>query len=1465
LAITSIGLFGGQNITSTESDQVTDPPIYFSGMGGLATENTPAIKFSTSPENDLEIYAFRKYGSHPTIYSSYTGNNSGPTILVSVENSDIGGATLKLYNDYGGSMSVFTSGEMDTTIFSSLRTQSVSDNLTEYFFIDPNNYSGFSFESLVVNTTDVAGGSVSVFGNLHKASSDGDTSWPSDGTTFTDKNWLFGRFGDNNNFAANIITGMASSVIFGVTTLEDTSNYNLDNWNFKGFGNENVFRSTAVANGSGQNAYATILGINRCATSDPIPSAKCWTIGRFGDQSILFSQATAKSNGSAYAALFGAATPLGESGAICQNWSVEFGGNATLLAVASASKESNAKVAALGGFGNANMRYYFNDLDIADGTSPVVNIGGFFVDDGDVSENQGDGILAVWLGKNTQINVGRTRVMATGWEQKPAGPRVQMGDADGEKDEPESFSYNTTWAANAKFSANTHETLWVGDTTWERNDSIAVGGSDWEDGSQNGRRVGPGTLNIFGRISNGGHMLDGTSLGETTAEGACMRITDGWQVNCFSPVCDFQTIEVIYGELYLHSKNDLIAYNTAISQLNEKSTGLNFKNCPINGRMVVCGTSKSPGDKYFFSGIDNGNNIISELRPRLVFGSVYDFTAGNAQQYKGYSSTGRIVLTGLGESDDDWQMDIRGNGVFALRLLGDDLATLASTTPGDSHVNALVVYMKNLSESDLTPEEKHKRMCRLIKFGGTSSSDISSWNETTWMEREIPFSDSPGTSSAEHSHHYFLDGTKEVGLSYTLLQRPESTNNDPYTTGFGNSLKDHYVVWTDLNGKLGLAIVYLNNGKISVQSITNENVFIGAEESPVTTPECKCEPGPQGPEGPQGPKGDKGDPGKDGATASEVGEYLKDDSEFVSDLADAIASDEYFISDVADSLKDDSEFRKAVKGDKGESGAQGEKGEGATASEVGEYLKDDSEFISDLADAIASDEYFISDVADNLKDDSEFREAVKGDKGDPGDPGEKGKDGATASEVGKYLKDDSEFISDLADAIASDEYFISDVADNLKEDSKFREAVKGEKGAQGEKGDKGEKGEKGKDGATASEVGEYLKRDEDFIALTTGPKGEPGSSVGGDATHVVYSFAPMPPMSRICLSRNIMRAKRTYMFRMLQAINQHFHDGMREGTEPFVLVFGGYERCDVDESNLGSSSHFHGIFLGEDWNRHISNNFHFHYGCGFGHVRSRANFFGSTAEDFREATCKETAGSAFISSECYDRKWKKINMCALVAINTGCTHVSRHDGKMEKFNDVSFQAKVACTREIFSFKGIRISPAGDLRYTFFHANPYALPQTHTEQQQFESYLTEIFDAETRNAFSSAELSTLYASYRYSRIVPAIENHIADLVLGLNFEKELDGDEYNDHSLKLQCNLGWQRQVMRKMVNAATIYGKVKSTFALDIGGGPHDYFVCSGSFHRRIRAHWEFRGQWEGACGVKYRCHSANLLLGYEF
>ena len=181
----------------------------------------------------------------------------------------------------------------------------------------------------------------------------------------------------------------------------------------------------------------------------------------------------------------------------------------------------------------------------------------------------------------------------------------------------------------------------------------------------------------------------------------------------------------------------------------------------------------------------------------------------------------------------------------------------------------------------------------------------------------------------------------------------------------------------------------------------------------------------------KGPKGDPGEKGADGKSALDVWK--------------PIAGNEN---------KTAEDFAKAIKGDKGETGAAGEKGATGAAGEKGA----DGKSALDVWKSIAGNEN---------KTAEDFAKAIKGDKGETGAAGEKGADGKSALDVWKSIADNE---------------------NKTAED--FAKAIKGEKG---------ETGATGADGKSALDVwksiaGNENKTAEDFAKAIKGDKGNPGTN-----------------------------------------------------------------------------------------------------------------------------------------------------------------------------------------------------------------------------------------------------------------------------------------------------------------------------------------------------------------------------------
>jgi hypothetical protein len=1529
------------------------------------------------------------------------------------------------------------------------------------------------------------------------------------GRSDTFNNFYVGPCAPDSTFVAGTMFGVCKALsgtdFDGQKTGGACSN-NFSNMTIGGIGANSTLMAKQTIFGGGYVSYGTNSTDYACENN----CSKC-TIGPIGNNVSLTTLASASMTGKS-ACVFGTAymgaglslitSPFADGAQNNFNqWTTEFQGSATVSAMApydDGYKPNSASfVSALGGRQNSNMRFYFNDLEISlDSPRPTVVISALHLASTPTSGSPGGVTIAVnqaqdgggggpsqgaSLGPNFQLNVGRRRVMLPRWNERARG---------GQK----SPTQNGTWEADA---------------------SVARGGITHLVKDDHMRHIGPGTLSIIGGI--------GMAPQNTSTDGAILRINSGWDVNCFGQVSGLKggisirgsrekasTLN-LYGEtnipneavitidtrgaINLHRKNNEVceAFNTAFEQI-KANASFYADASSVSGLGV-------PDEKI---GLYQQNRDGRSFERKGNFNLDFPTTTSN---FTGGMTVTRNESTLTVKPNGKMTLGVGSKVRFAGGRHGGYLkinADTLSVQPAPLTIGSNVKF--SLLDTNHTVPETFDYWIVRFPTGtaaapGTMSDLIDGltmpYDTSIDARTEQEVDDPP----IKWGNNYFEVNYNTSDASVSLLDLTGTAYEPRWSEGTDGQIR---LLWSNDSSEPGLYVVGRippgprgpkgesgENGTSSqgptsgdvaqllmansefIGMVTGEDGSDGEPGSPGPTSEAVAQwlmanegflemvAGKDGASGEnadnseiarllaadeefisdladvikddsefqeliRGPQGLTGEPGKD-ATASEVGEYLKDDSAFMTAIADDLASDSDFQSDVASDLKGDLEFQILVKGDPGDD---------ADNSEIARLLASDEEFISELAatiaddpdfqsdvasnvdlriavkgelaaddefqmavaDDLASDEEFKSELADTIADDSEFQFAVASDlKGDSefqilvkGDPG----DDADNSEIARLLASDEEFISELADTIAddpdfqsdvasnvdlriavkvalatdkkfqsdiasdpdlrtavkddlaaddefqmavaddlaSDEEFKSELADTIADDSEFQFAVasdlKGDsefqilvKGDPGDDADNSEiarllasdeefiseladtiandsdfqsdvasdlglriavkvalatdekfqsdiasdpdlrtavKDDLASDEEFISDLADEIKEDSEFQELIRGSEGEPGE------VRVVHTYAVLPPMDRVVLSRNIMRAKRAFMAKMLQAIDQRTCD-IKGNNDPFILAFGGYERYDADESNLGSSSHFHGAFLGEDWIRHAFDNFYLRYGIGIGRVHSKSNFFGSLVEDFHGATCKETAGSGFISCEFYNEKRQKMNLCATAAINLGSNKILRHDGKPEKFDDVSFHGKIAFMREVSRVKGMRISPKADLRYAFFHAYAYRIPTSAADEGDFQAYLDAMFDDDIVNDLSQLQLNALFAAYSQTRVVPAIDNHIIDMTLGLSFEKEIEDDEYDVRPLKLQCDLGWQRRVMRKITSIAADYGKVRNTFTLDMGNGASDFFVCSGSFRKRLNPHWELRGQWSGACGIKYRGHSANLSLGYEF
>ncbi|MDR1436125.1 MAG: hypothetical protein LBI39_02900 [Puniceicoccales bacterium] len=314
--------------------------------------------------------------------------------------------------------------------------------------------------------------------------------------------------------------------IFGLGAANGTVRSSFSGWALCGF--------QGVTAAAGGEICATLFGaadISRCVSSF------CnWTFGDF------LSGNTFTARGRKFSALFGCASAATVSESSFRNWSAEFRGSQTLTAIAGDGSSANGELSAicLGGFTNDSMRFYFNGMD-CEGT-PTVSIAAlkliklhFPSEYSDaaaeliVSPGQGNGdtgwgddavstsanvaqkhygwARALSVGDNFQFNVGRTRIVDDSWNGDTFGSMaVKMAAASG----------------------------------LEIDESIYTGGKVPESAN-------PGILNVIGAIARTTQLANGARR----PNGSIMRIDSGWTVNCFGPVKDLCTIDLIDGKLAL--------------------------------------------------------------------------------------------------------------------------------------------------------------------------------------------------------------------------------------------------------------------------------------------------------------------------------------------------------------------------------------------------------------------------------------------------------------------------------------------------------------------------------------------------------------------------------------------------------------------------------------------------------------------------------------------------------------------------------------------------------------------------------------------------------------------------------------------------------------------------------------------------------------------------------------------------
>jgi hypothetical protein len=661
----------------------------FVGDGCISVTNQPAIVIS------CPIAVIMRRSSSIKSQLINLSTTGGDDALSAINLNQSGETRLYMLNDIDKDFSILAKG---SSVKDNVKLSVLSSNSNNpiAIHIGYGLFSGAGFNFTVTSQAGVESKDAysSVFGNINKSCAN----WNIEPAEII-----------NNEFTsfASAEAGSAKSTILGPIGAS-----NADNWTIGDFKYNTM---TACAS-------AGVIGVAVVFGAIGTTSLKNWTIGNFGDSNALSTVVTAD---------IGNATLFGVAGnGQCTNWTVEFQGNETLSAMGSAG----VSVAALGSWKSENMRFYFNDLAAQ---KPSVVLSGIcfskiIKEDSSqnivISDNQGSNIKAIQLGKNFQLNVGRTRGMEDNWIYRALDYA----------DPPQAICANGTWETDA---------------------SIANGGYS--------KNVGPGTLHILGNISNGYYAPTQASV----AAGSIMRIDSGWTVNCFFPVQDLETIELLNGSLVLQSEptgtygssqpedkpipvvlnDDMLA----IIQLEQNvsiagENGELYQNNPSN----VSGRNNRAGgvtinNKEAYP-IDGKLTIYeNDDKPSLIFGVTYDKETGT------YSPKGMLVLNGHGDSP---QLYLNHKGIIALQLLneyGDPINVNENTL--NQNVAIPIVHTPNIASircGEWTFGVKAILMPRLVSIGS---------NTTNSMGPQMLNNDNSSTN------YYYLDGECEKGLSMKLL------------------------------------------------------------------------------------------------------------------------------------------------------------------------------------------------------------------------------------------------------------------------------------------------------------------------------------------------------------------------------------------------------------------------------------------------------------------------------------------------------------------------------------------------------------------------------------------------------------------------------------------------------------------------------------------------------------------------
>ncbi|MDR2667970.1 MAG: hypothetical protein LBB38_02945, partial [Puniceicoccales bacterium] len=307
-------------------------------------------------------------------------------------------------------------------------------------------------------------------------------------------------------------TESGNSAAFGSGLAYSIYDNSFSNWDFGNFGG-----CTVSANGD----HAAAFGSGFAYSIDD-NSFSNWNFGNFAEGNAIYSIAIG-GGGQALAAAFGVAFIYASCENSLKNWTAEFTGNQTITALAYGNPASLAGANCLGGWANDDMRFYFNGLNCE--STATINVAGVkFSGLAFQGDSQSEHVvLSIWDAQGNGEGWGEDEVAVDGSPQK--------------------FGWAKAVALGDGFQLNVGRTRDMADG--KETDSSRAGGGKTAGGE-------PGTLNLVGAVSRTPYAVK-NNLGEP--KNTILRIDGGWTVNCFSPVRDLRTIDLIYGRLVLMNAN----------------------------------------------------------------------------------------------------------------------------------------------------------------------------------------------------------------------------------------------------------------------------------------------------------------------------------------------------------------------------------------------------------------------------------------------------------------------------------------------------------------------------------------------------------------------------------------------------------------------------------------------------------------------------------------------------------------------------------------------------------------------------------------------------------------------------------------------------------------------------------------------------------------------------------------------